>query len=93
MKIIIFTLILLTVLQSKAYTLTVKPIEVVQTMPHGGFGQKELSKPTQYRYININSGFLGTLVQGATKLLDPNHGNTRNNWLKTISNKNTTCLD
>ena len=73
MKLIIFTLILLKVLQSKAYTLTVKPIEVVQTMPHGRFGQKELSKPTYYRYININSGFLGTLVQGATKLLDPNH--------------------
>ena len=56
-------------MQSKAfkYTLTLK------TMPHGGFGQKELSKPTYYRYININSGFLGTLVQGATKLLDPNH--------------------
>ena len=73
MKLIIFTLILLKVLQAKAYTLTVKPIEVVQTMPHGGFGQKELSKPTYYRYINMNSGFLGTLVQGATKLLDPNH--------------------
>ena len=73
MKLIIFTLILLKVLQSKAYTLTVKPIEVFQTMPHGRFGQKELSKPTYYRYININSGFLGTLTHGATKLLDPNH--------------------
>ena len=46
MKLIIFTLILLKILQSKAYTLTVKP------MPHGRFGQKELSKPT---YISARS--------------------------------------